>query len=170
MRARVFFTFITIFLAVPCAIAAESALYDDRECSIIADRLATAVPGLKFRKLQKINDGKDASIIFFTHPNAQEVSIGCPVEGISKEPDINVDWKDSFPPRGYFDLVAQMAAVILPMSPDKIRANVVKCQEGARAAEDQTNDVDGDDGMRYECSSFGGSSQVTVLKHDGSSK
>ena len=81
-----------------------------------------------------------------------------------------MDWKDSFPPRDYFDLVAQMAAVILRMSPDKILANVVKCQEGARAAEDQTNDFDGDDGLRYECNSFGGSSQVTVVKHDASSK
>jgi hypothetical protein len=94
------------------------------------------------------------------------VWIGCPQEGITKEPAINANWQDSFPPRGFFDLVAQMSAVILKMPPDTIRANVVKCQEGARSAQDEMNDFDGDDGLRYECSSFGGSSQVTVLKKD----
>ena len=105
-------------LALLAAIALGASPAHAQRCDDIANQLKDTIEGLKIG----ITTGK---IIYLSHPQASELSLGCSGRDFKNELYAKADSRKPKP--GFFDLVSRAAAIIFSLTKDETLTGATRC-------------------------------------------
>lgn len=134
------------------------------ECDAIVGNLIARVPGLSMGERTPVQGSSD--IFNLAHPDAQQMSVFCPEEGIPW-PVLNVDRTDGLPPPEYFKLIGKAGSAMTGVSADEIAKGALKCQEMALGAKNELADLEYE-GISFECQAYtrdDGATIMSLAKH-----
>ena len=102
-------------LALSAALAASPARAD--RCDDLAGQLKNQIDGLRIGQTA-------AGVIYLAHPNAREITLGCPSRNFSNQIFAKADRK---PSPAFIDLIASASAIIFTLPKDAMLKGATNC-------------------------------------------
>ncbi len=146
-----------ITVAVLMAIGSPAAASD---CDILVEHLLSGVPELKLTGTKRMAGAPDFDLALLKHPQASAIALNCGAQ----LPSVNVDWRGSPPPPGYFELVGLLGGIVTGVAPGVVRAGALECDKRAREAAYEMSGYHLA-GVKFECAIYtheGGGVSMTV--------